>query len=69
MELAATAGRYLRTGDLGFLRGNELFITGRLKAVLIIGGRKVQAEDIEASLAEVHTGHRPVGVVAASGAD
>src|SRR5439155_14575433 len=32
-------GPYLRTGDLGFLRDGELFITGRVKDLLIIRGR------------------------------
>ena len=56
--------RHLRTGDLGFLQAGELFITGRLKAVLIVGGRKIQAEDIEATLAEGTA--RPGGLVALS---
>ena len=58
------SGPYLRTGDLGFLAETELFITGRLKAVLILGGRKIHAEDIEASLADDQVGKRPGSVVA-----
>jgi acyl-CoA synthetase (AMP-forming)/AMP-acid ligase II len=58
---------YLRTGDLGFLDAEgELFITGRIKAVLIVGGRKIQAEDIEATLASGRPDIRPGGVVALS---
>jgi acyl-CoA synthetase (AMP-forming)/AMP-acid ligase II len=58
---------YLRTGDLGFFTSDgELVITGRLKAVLILGGRKIQAEDIEATLAEGQTAVRPGGLVAIS---
>jgi acyl-CoA synthetase (AMP-forming)/AMP-acid ligase II len=62
----AAQTRYLRTGDLGFVVGGELFISGRLKAVLILGGRKIQAEDIEATLAlaQAQTTLRPAGVVA-----
>jgi acyl-CoA synthetase (AMP-forming)/AMP-acid ligase II/acyl carrier protein len=40
-------GPFLRTGDLGFLRNNELFITGRLKEVIIIRGRNYYPQDIE----------------------
>ena len=45
-----TAGPFLRTGELGFLRDGELFVTGRIKALLILAGRNVHAEDVEASV-------------------
>jgi len=38
---------YLRTGDLGFLFNNELFICGRLKDVMIIRGRNYYPQDLE----------------------
>ncbi|GLQ87914.1 non-ribosomal peptide synthetase [Dyella flagellata] len=38
---------YLRTGDLGFLHRGELFITARLKDLVIIRGRNLYPEDIE----------------------
>ena len=41
----------LRTGDLGFLRNGQLFVTGRLKNTIIVCGEKRAAEDIEASVA------------------
>lgn len=41
--------RYLRTGDLGFLHGGELFICGRLKDLIIIGGRNYYPQDLEAT--------------------
>lgn len=46
-------GKYLQTGDLGFLHGGNLFITGRCKDLIIIRGRNIYPDDLEA-LAE-HT--------------
>ncbi|HGJ8981617.1 TPA: alpha/beta fold hydrolase [Pseudomonas aeruginosa] len=38
---------WLRTGDLGFLRDGELFVTGRLKDMLIVRGHNLYPQDIE----------------------
>jgi acyl-CoA synthetase (AMP-forming)/AMP-acid ligase II len=46
--------RYLRTGDLGFLREGELFVTGRLKDLIIVRGAKHHPEEIEATIARSH---------------
>lgn len=41
---------WLRTGDLGFLRDGELHLTGRLKDLIIVNGRKHHPEDLEATV-------------------
>ncbi len=43
-------GPWLKTGDLGFLSGGELFIVGRIKDVLIVYGRNHFPDDIEATI-------------------
>jgi acyl-CoA synthetase (AMP-forming)/AMP-acid ligase II/acyl carrier protein len=47
-------GEFLRTGDLGFFRDGELFVTGRVKDVIIIRGRNHYPQDIEQSAEEAH---------------
>ena len=50
------AGPWLRTGDLGFIHRDELFIVGRIKDLLIIRGRNHYPEDIEATVQEITRG-------------
>lgn len=52
-------GPFLRTGDLGFLQDDELFITGRLKDVIIIWGRNHYPQDIELTVYQSHEALRP----------
>jgi len=42
-------GEYLRTGDAGFLLDGELFVSGRLKDLIIIRGRNIFPQDMEIS--------------------
>lgn len=56
---------WLDTGDLGFLRGGELYLTGRAKDVVILRGRNFGPEEIEAAAAGA-PGARPGGAVAVS---
>lgn len=38
---------YLRTGDLGYLKKGEMFITGRLKEIIVVYGKKYHSLDLE----------------------
>jgi len=51
-------GPFLRTGDLGFISGKQLFVTGRLKNLIIIRGRNYYPEDIEPTVSSACEGLR-----------
>jgi fatty-acyl-CoA synthase len=57
-------GFYL-TGDLGYMRGGELYVTGRKKDLIIVGGKNIYPQDLEALAGEVDGVHP--GRVAAFG--
>jgi amino acid adenylation domain-containing protein len=59
-------GPFMRTGDLGFLAGGELYITGRVKDLVIIRGRNHYPHDIEQTTARSHSALRPGGAAAFS---
>ncbi|HEV7505648.1 MAG TPA: amino acid adenylation domain-containing protein [Thermoanaerobaculia bacterium] len=66
-KLAGVADRvFLRTGDLGFLLGGELFVTGRLKDLIIIRGRNHYPQDLELTAQRSHSALRPRGGAAFS---
>ena len=50
---ASFDGAWLRTGDLAYLVNGELVVCGRMKDVIIVGGRNVWPEDIERSVATI----------------
>ena len=47
-------GPFLRTGDLGFVENSELFVTGRLKDLIIIRGVNYYPQDIERTVEQGH---------------
>jgi thioester reductase-like protein len=47
-------GPYLRTGDLGFDLDGELFVTGRLKDVIVVRGQNYHPEDLEQTIERSH---------------
>jgi acyl-CoA synthetase (AMP-forming)/AMP-acid ligase II/acyl carrier protein len=59
-------GPFLRTGDLGFLYGGQLFVTGRLKDRIIIRGRNHYPQDIEATVEAAFLGFRAASGIAFS---
>ena len=50
---------YLRTGDLGFVDDGQLFVTGRLKDLIILGGRNYYPQDLELAAERCHPSLRP----------
>ena len=52
-------GPFLRTGDLGFLQDGELFVTGRLKDLIIVHGVNYYPQDIERTVQDSHPRLRP----------
>jgi FkbH-like protein len=65
-RLANGEGPFLRTGDLGFLEGGELYIAGRLKDLIILRGRNCYPQDLERSAEASHPDLRPGGGAAFS---
>ena len=59
---------WLDTGDLGYLREGELFVTGRAKDLIIRGGRNIHPEDLEQALGQLD-GVSPEGVAVFACAD
>lgn len=65
-RLAGSSATYLRTGDLGALHGGNLLVTGRLKDLVIVGGRNFYPQDIETAAEHAHAAIRAGGVAAFS---
>ncbi|MEX0695700.1 MAG: AMP-binding protein [Rhodospirillales bacterium] len=59
-----TGSGSLATGDFGFMQAGELFVTGRLKDLIIIRGRNVAPSDIEDAVAMCHPALAPAAAAA-----
>ncbi|MGV9856005.1 fatty acyl-AMP ligase [Streptomyces sp. NPDC003442] len=60
----ADTGAFLRTGDIGFVRDGELYVTGRLKDLLVVKGRNHYPQDLEYSAERSHPALRPASAAA-----
>ena len=66
-QLAGFPGyQFVRTGDLGYLQEDRLYITGRIKDLIIIRGKNHYPQDIELSVELSHPRIRPGAVIAFS---
>ena len=53
--------QFLRTGDLGFVHDGALYITGRIKDLMIIRGRNCYPQDVELTVERAHSKLRSGG--------
>jgi len=60
-HLADGTGSFLRTGDLGFVADGEVFLTGRLKDLIILRGRNHYPQDLELTAERGHADLRAGG--------
>lgn len=51
-------GPYFRTGDMGFLHQQQLYISGRIKDMIVIRGKNYFPQDIELAVEQIHEGLR-----------
>ena len=56
--LSTGEGPFMSTGDLGFLENGELFVTGRIKDLIIVRGKNYYPQDIEMTVENCHQGFR-----------
>jgi amino acid adenylation domain-containing protein len=59
MTADTAEGSFLRTGDLGVIQDDELFVVGRLKDLIIIRGRNHYPQDIETTVQASHPSLKP----------
>ena len=66
LDGAGQEGEFLRTGDLGVMVDGELFVTGRIKDLIIIAGANHYPQDIERTIESAHPSVRPGSTAAFS---
>jgi amino acid adenylation domain-containing protein len=60
-RVAAGGPDYVRTGDLGFIHDGALYVTGRIKEMMIVNGRNIYPQDVEQTVAKLDPAFRPDG--------
>lgn len=60
-QLPEEDGRFLRTGDLGFRRDGSLYATGRIKELIVLQGRNLYPQDLEATVEVIDPAFRRGG--------
>lgn len=63
-RLTDSERNWMRTGDLGFVHEDELFVTGRLKDLIIVAGNNHYPQDIEDCIRPLHPAIHPTGIAA-----
>ncbi len=58
-RMANGEGPFMRTGDLGFIRHDEVYVTGRVKDMIIVRGLNHYPQDIELTVEKCHPALRP----------
>ncbi|MEU8118542.1 fatty acyl-AMP ligase [Spirillospora sp. NPDC049024] len=58
------SGPWMKTGDYGVVHEGELYVTGRIKDLIIVDGRNHYPQDIEVTAQEAHPAIRPDHVAA-----
>jgi acyl-CoA synthetase (AMP-forming)/AMP-acid ligase II/acyl carrier protein len=53
-RLDGDGSAYLRTGDLGFVHDGALFVTGRIKELIVLRGRNIYPQDLERTAQSAH---------------
>ncbi len=58
-HLASGEGPFMRTGDLGAWLGGQLYVTGRIKDLIVIRGQNHYPQDIEHTVQSAHAALAP----------
>jgi hypothetical protein len=66
-RLVTGEGPFLRTGDLGFVRDDTLYVTGRIKDLIIVHGQNLYPQDLEATASAAVPGAPEVAAFAVEG--